>query len=367
MPIFLYTAFKSIWSSYAIGMYFVEKVNLKLLRIKIPKDMLLNPKSMESVLAGLTGSGRTITLYESAVKGAVPDYFSLEIASNEGDVGFYILTPQRSQLLVEKLFYSQFPDIEIIEAEDYTKAVPNTVPDSNWNLWGGKYILEDEQAKPITTYPFFEDKFSGEMIDPLAAIFEIMGSLGPGEHLWFQIQITPADPSWKKQGIAKIEEILKGYNLGPQAEASEDSMMKILPHHELEIIKAINSKIGKTGFNTQIIFAYIARRESYRDIVPGTIGGSMRQFETGNLNNFFLDKYYTTSTYFLASEGRKNYRKRRLLDLLKNREMQGETPVLNTEELATIFHFPTPMAKVPSIPRLESKTAPAPSNLPLGE
>ena len=40
------------------------------------------------------------------------------------------------------------------------------------------------------------------------------------------------------------------------------------------------------------------------------------------------------------------------------------TFVFNTEELATIFHFPTIDVKTPMMPRVEAKRGVAPSNLP---
>ncbi len=367
LPFSLYAIFKPVWQKFIVNRYFAEKINQKLLRIKIPRDLMVNPKAMESVLAGLSGTGRNITIYDGLTTGAVQDFFSFEIAGNEGDLGFYVFTPKRSQLLIEKMFYSQFPGIEIVEVEDYTKAIPDTIPDENWNLWGGKYILDKSQARPVNTYPYFEDKLTGELIDPLSGLFEAMGTLGPGEHLWIQVQVVPAMPDWKKESMQEIESTLKKYNIGSEVNTSESGMMKVLPHHELELIKAIHSKMAKPGFNTQILFAYIARKESYRDMIPGIIGGSFKQFENSDINAFFADKYYTTSAFFLASGQRKDYRKRRLIDMLKDRDMQGETPVLNSEEIATLFHFPTPTVQIPSVPRLDAKTAPAPGNLPISE
>jgi hypothetical protein len=39
--------------------------------------------------------------------------------------------------------------------------------------------------------------------------------------------------------------------------------------------------------------------------------------------------------------------------------------VLNTEELATIYHFPGSAVRTPNLKRIPSKRADAPSNLPL--
>ncbi len=42
-----------------------------------------------------------------------------------------------------------------------------------------------------------------------------------------------------------------------------------------------------------------------------------------------------------------------------------QTFVLNTEELATLWHFPGQILKVPTLERIESKEASPPTNLPI--
>jgi len=369
LPVGLYSIFKPAWSAYTGNLlYFGEEIKLTLLKIRIPKDMIANPKAMENVIAGLLGSGRTITFYQNLMKGRINDFFSLEIVGQEGDLGFYVLTPFRSIRLIEKLIYAQFPDVEIeVGVEDYFKKIPATVPDENWNMWGAKMILDKPDCFPIATYPLFEDRFSGELADPLATVFEAMSTLGPGENLIYQIQIGQPDFKWRENGQKEIEKILEKYSMSAQPDTSEGTFMKVLPYHQLEAIKAIHSKLSKPAFSSQILFAYIARKESYNGIMSSAISGAMRQFESGNFNFFNTDKYYTTSTYFAFGKKRGWFRKRRLLKLMQDRDMQGTLETLNVEELATLFHFPTPMTKVPSIPRLDSKRAPAPPNLPVGE
>jgi len=368
LPVGLYSIFKPLWQSYSANLlYFGEEIKLTLLKIKISKDMIANPKAMENVIAGLLGSGRTITFYKNLMTGAINDFFSLEIVGQEGDVSFYVLTPERSIRLVEKLFYANFPDVEIaVGVEDYFKKIPVTVPDENWNMWGAKMILAEDDSRPIATYPMFEDKISGEIMDPLATVFEAMGTLGPGEHLIYQIQIGQPDSDWRKKGQKVIDDVLKKYNMSSSAEYSEGTMMKVLPYHELELVKAIHSKQGKPAVSTQIMMVYIARKEVFNGIMASTISGALRYSES-LLNTLITDKYYTTSTYFLLGKRRGYFRRRRLLKLMQDRDMQGTLNTMNVEEIATLFHFPTPMTKVPSIPHLESKRAPAPPNLPVGE
>ena len=43
----------------------------------------------------------------------------------------------------------------------------------------------------------------------------------------------------------------------------------------------------------------------------------------------------------------------------------SRTDVLNVEELATLWHFPGQILKVPTLERIESKEAAPPTNLPI--
>ncbi|KKP85697.1 MAG: hypothetical protein UR88_C0010G0019 [Candidatus Nomurabacteria bacterium GW2011_GWA1_35_8] len=45
--------------------------------------------------------------------------------------------------------------------------------------------------------------------------------------------------------------------------------------------------------------------------------------------------------------------------------MHHHTNVMNTEELATLWHFPGQILKVPTLERIESKEASPPTNLPI--
>jgi len=367
LPIALYKIFYPMWKKYIIGKYFVETYKPVVLQIKIPKGQEASIKAMENTLAGLWGSIKATVkdVFDEEIEGKVPDYFSLDIASSEGEVGYYVWTSTGMRTLVEKAFYAQFPDIEIVEVEDYTSKVPATVPNENWDMWAGKLLLEKSHFRPLRTYPMFEDSETGNIMDPVANFLEFMGSLGPGEHAWLQIQIAPVGQLDRNKGEEEIQEILEKYNMGGVDYEDPTTFAKIIPHTEMELIKAIDRKISKPNFDCQILYGYIGRKESYTPTTPGSFMGGFIQMESGPLNSFVLDKHYSTSAYYIASNFRKTWKKRVILDLMKDRDIQGETYYLNTEELATLFHFPTVYTKTPSLPRMDSRRASAPHNLPL--
>ena len=59
--------------------------------------------------------------------------------------------------------YAHYPDIEIHEVNDYTKLVPPTIPNEEWDMYGEDLITARDNAFPIKTYEkFFEPQ--GERI-----------------------------------------------------------------------------------------------------------------------------------------------------------------------------------------------------------
>jgi len=135
-------------------------------------------------------------------------------------------------------------------------------------------------------------------------------------------------------------------------------------------VAAIENKISKYGFETIIKFIYIDKADSFTMHNVPSILGAFRQFNTQNLNAFKIDSKTLTKTK-APFKARKLYiRKRRIFDAYRLRFfpiMRKKFSILNTEELATIFHFPTIFVEAPTLQRLESKRGEPPAELPIGE
>jgi hypothetical protein len=54
-----------------------------------------------------------------------------------------------------------------------------------------------------------------------------------------------------------------------------------------------------------------------------------------------------------------------LYGVYRERLMPKDVNILNTEELATIYHFPTKMVEAPMVHRIEAKKGEPPAGLPV--
>ncbi|MBM4177558.1 hypothetical protein FJ208_02055, partial [Candidatus Gribaldobacteria bacterium] len=298
------------------GNVYWGKIDWVLLELKTPRDVERPIKAMEQVIANFW------TLYDPAdtkekwFEGKFLLPFQLEIAGIDGGIHFFMRMPSAMRKVFESAVYSQYPDVEITEVEDYTKNVPQDLPNDDWDLWGCDFKLVKPDCYPLKTYPsFFEptqEVKEEKRVDPLAVLIEGMTRLKKGEQLWFQMRLKPVQDinfDWITRGKKEIEKLvgraskeapnksitgeaiwsfLEGrppdFSSPKEEEKLIPTEMKLTPG-EREIVAAIENKISKLGFESNVRMIYLGNNESFfkpnlKLILNFSVGMS-----TSNLNN----------------------------------------------------------------------------------
>lgn len=404
--IFFFWASYTLWIMERENKYF-SQFKFVILAIDVPKDTEQTPKAVEQLFSTLSGAHMPLSAKEKYWEGVFQLSFSFEIVSIDGYVQFLIRMPEQWRDLVESSVYSQYPDAEITEVEDYVNEIPTHYPNDTHNIWGAEVILARNDVYPIRTYTEFEDSVSGEFKDPLASLLETMSKIKVGEQVWLQIIIKPTGFDWPKRSEKEayrlagkkspvkegwlnklfgplvgifflssgepffIPSDLESQNSSTTRKKDEmPSMMLHLTPGERGAIEAIERKAGKNGFECKIRLIYISPLDKYE--VPRVIHpvfGSIKQFNTLDLNSFKPDPKTKTQIIYFFINYRKNLRRRRLMEAYKARSgiMGHDYFILNTEELASIWHFPSKYIIAPLLKRTESKKSGAPSSLPIEE
>lgn len=371
-----------------------------LLAIDIPKGNEQSPKAVENMFTYLAGAHGSINFFEKWFEGQFQKSFSYEIVSIEGYTQFMIWTPVEFRNLIESSVYSQYPDAEISEVDDYTKMVPQSYPDEEYDLWGVEFIYANNWVYPIKMYEEFEHKFGEsetQFKDPMATLIDLCGTLRQGEQLWYQIIVTPISLDWASESEAEINKILerkkkagKGiimrlvefmgelsemiYSIwgdieDKPKEVKSKSMMELSPDEKRKV-EAINLKATKLGFETKVRFLYVAKKEVKNNakVVNGFVG-YMKQFISLGLNNLKPDmKLTATKTQYFMKAPRLIEKKRKIFNAyIRRSDWRGKKPgVMNIEELATIWHFPVEAnVKSAMVQKAPGRKADAPSSLPL--
>lgn len=399
LPNILLIFFEITWMNYILKKY-ARELKWVLLEIKTAQGNEKGPQIFEHILSGLyaTEGGMVDTVFDIFFAGVTETYFSLEIAGIEGQVHFYIRTPVKSKDLVEAQIYAQYPKAEIEEVEDYAEIGPHRFPDKDWDMWGTEMVLKKEDAYPIRTYNQFQEKITNELIDPIASFIEEMSKHTPGEYTWFQILIRPAKDYWKKDAeevIGKLigrkkhekesilgefrkdaEDVIKNsvtaFTKPPEYAKKEktadikESLMLYLSPDEREAVEAIASNLTKQGYETTIRWLYLGKKEAFNKGKGFfSVMAPLGQFNSHNLNSFSMNNA-RTSAYYIATEYRKNIKKNILMERYRERAIEERGFVLNLEELATVYHFPTISVEAPQTPWIKARRGSSPKELPVG-
>ncbi len=401
-PPFLYFLFMLFWMDRINGIY-ASKLEWVLLEVIPSREVEKSPHPMELIFSGFSGVIKSPSTIEEYVLGEFPTSFSLEMVGTEGRAHFYIRTLKNFRNLVEAHCYAQYPDIEIVEVEDYTKAVPRSIPNNEWDLWGVEFKLLKDDLYPIRTYKFFEESVTGKMIDPLAGLVETIGKAGPGQHMWLQIIVTPIKEDWgPKKGQATIEAFLgheevespgilariwhdiaevfsnlftallgkeiEWTSLGETAAKDEAPVEFRLTPGQKDVLKALESNIGKPMYKVKMRYLYVGKREGFSKTTGvSSFMGGIKQFNDLNLNSMIPDDLTKTYASYLWVDARTRYRQRKLFRRYITRDTDDQTNrfLLSSEELATLFHIPDMQVVAPSLTRVVAKRGGAPSNLPV--
>jgi len=387
MPVWLPAAFLvalfNAWLYYQQSKFW-QKEGSVLLEIKLPREIMKSPLAMEVVLGAFSQGGGEGTWIDRIWKGQTRSWFSLEMASIGGNIRFFIWTKPKHRNVIEAQIYSQYPGIEIYEAEDYTKPFYYN-PERN-NIWACEFGLTKPDPYPIKTYiDYGLDKDPKEefKIDPMTPMIEFLGSITAGHNVWIQILIRAhkkrrlfdvfgeKEDAWKDEAKKEIDNIIEKFR--PK---EKDKPGRPGTKGETEIITALERSVSKTPFDCGIRAVYIADKDKFNPANAGGIAGSLKQYGSLDLNGFKPTGWFTIFDYPWQEWGNakeklkprvlEEYKLRRFFySPWKGRKFYGKPFVLNAEELATIYHFPGSVASTPTFEKIPSLKSKAPSNLPI--
>ena len=330
-----------------------------LLTIEIPKTNDKKELAAEQLFASLHGILRDAQELKNT--GGVQEYLSFEIASVNEQIRFYVWTPRSLRNFVEGQIYSQYPSAQVKEVEgDYVDGRVNYPVAHSTEL-----TLTEDSALPIKTFENFE-------VDPLAGITGTLAKLNPsgGEELWIQFITRPISDDWHKTitdtWIKKVKSgkkirfgfidvtwlagVVTALSKPPEGGTPGAPAAPEISDRDKTRIAEAEKKATKLGYEVKIRLVYLGQNEVDAKLHMQALVGTFKQFNTTNLNGF---KQLGSS--FNPAD----------LDAYKARQFTSRGFVLNTSELASVYHLPHTNVETPSIVWATSKTAEPPANLPV--
>ncbi len=287
-------------------------------------------------------------------------HIAFEIIASQGVVNYYTAVPVALVSVVEQAVTSAYPTARLEETEEHN--LFNAVGRITGTI-GGELVLKKDFANPIATYQ--ETKR-----DSMQSILNSLATLTKDDGAGIQILIRPAHDGWTKKALALASRKKKdkgkktgmgsalslkglGEALWKPPEVTEvKSEDKQLSNLEQATVDAIEDKTRHPGYEVLIRLVASSNTATRSQAILGNITASFALFDAPGRNGFkfvpakSIEPFVTAFIFrFFPPEIKQN--------------------ILNSVELATIFHFPdqsqTPTSQ---LQRQTSKQVDGPTNLP---
>jgi len=308
--------------------------------------------------------GVTETLF-SAI-GALPakekETFTFEIVAHGGLISFYVTTPENKYEFIEQQIHAQFPDAVITRAPDYNMFTPKA------HILGAGIKMRRKSAFPIKTYKKLES-------DPLAGLTNPLTKLREHEGVAIQYVIRSAPGSWRNVGLNIARKLQKGKTLeeidkegnffavfsrelgnamkSPEAiqdDKQKEKERRLSPMEE-EMVRGLDEKSSKAGLEVNARLVTSSEDKERSALLLQNVLAAYGQFSIYEFGNSFEKSVPSSKKDFL-------------LDFIYRTFDDGMKMVLNTEEMASLWHLPLPTTETPNINWLVARGAPPPPNAP---
>jgi hypothetical protein len=294
---------------------------------------------------------------------------AFEIASQIGnsDISFYVAVPKYLESVFEKYVQGVYPNAVVDKVpQDYTIFEPQ-------GATAGAYLqLSESSLFPISTYQTLEK-------DPLALITNNLSKISANEGGAVQVIIRPLSQSnLRKKGEKALKKIREGKSVREAVTKASDNffiedlgkMVDIFfsrdtqPKENELLAKdkeqgfdqkgydAIQNKIQKQPFETNIRVMASAQTGERAEEILNHLTSAFSQYSLSAINSLEVKKVYRKEL------------KKLIYDYSFRNFNKSQLNILNLEELASIYHFPTHYIETPYIKAAKSGDAAPPADLP---
>lgn len=390
LPVILLRSAWHAWIEYVREEFLGSKKSV-LLEVKIPRDIMKSPRAMELVFNSFYTKSGEVTFLVRAWKGSVRPWVSWELVSFGGEIHFYVWCWESYRRSVETAIYAQYPEVEIIEAEDYaTKFVYD--PKKHFAFCTDYVYDPNGDEYPIKSYIDFElDKDPKEelKVDPFANVLEVLSNLKPNEQAWIQMNIrtedkatghnalNPKKSTWKDRVEKEVEKIRTqastavGKRDAPDSDPDKYGTFPRPTWRQTRQIETMERHLGKIPFEVGMRGIYWSEGAphgpTYTNVrwiwKPFNSPAYFNQLRPRRGHNLFDYPWQDIGSY------RWNTVIRRYLSAYRDRSFfytpWGEHGIVMTPEtLASIYHYPSRAVTAPGLERIPAKKTEPPANLP---
>ncbi|MFA6006537.1 MAG: type IV secretion system DNA-binding domain-containing protein [Candidatus Paceibacterota bacterium] len=334
----------------------LDTLNLKLLIIKIAKRKDELGTNRNEQIDFTKEVALTEQIFSALTSVKQPVVFETSVHRIGEDIFFYIAVPEAYVEFASRQIQGLFPDSQVVETADYNIFEPNGA------TVGAYFTQKQSYVAPIRTYKEAQvDTFA-----PILSNFSKLADVSEGVSL--QIIFQPAHKRARKKIMDAIRNLKQGEKfsrvmkkqfittkelykvLKPTTNTKKEKREETYRVTDDDAIKALQEKVSKPLFAVNVRVLASATDMARAESILNSVIASFSQFSSPVRNE-------------LVPVRPKNLK--RLIYEYSFREYDGgQTMILSSEELASIFHLPTSSTDIPRIKWLTSREAPPPESLP---
>lgn len=296
----------------------------------VANEAVSKAQIMYSILSSTITDGMKAKLYGQR-------HFSLEIIAKDGFIHYYAIVPAVLTETVKQAVQSAYPTARVEE-----KREENIFEGGNGaeSVAGAELTLNKESYLPIATYE--ETKRDAQM-----AILNALSTVEKNEGAAVQLLFRPAQKMWSEKGKEYIEKTQKGekvnFSFGSNlanlavdlirapwevpSEHDKDKETAPITNIKQDEMTAIANKMRFPAFETLIRVVTSSASKPRSEAILGGIVSAFSQFNSPELNGFKVNTLKNT--------------KKIIIDYTFRFFPLGmRSNVLNSVELASIFHLP---------------------------
>jgi hypothetical protein len=286
-------------------------------------------------------------------------HFAFEIVGSQGFVYFYAAVPIALLETVKQAIVSAYPSAQLEEVAEHNIFSP--VGKINGTV-GGELTLKEPYAYPIATYQDLKR-------DGMQSLLNALSGLGKEDGAGIQILMRPADPGWTKTANSMASKKRKGndkklfsgglakdlataFVKPPEGGKDSESKPPELSNLEQARYDAIDEKTRHPGFEVVIRVVVSSNISQRAQAILSNIVASFSLYDAPGKNGFKYTPAKDVDSLVTAY-------------IMRFFPQHREKSILNSVELATLFHFPD-QANIPTsqLARQDSKQVDGPRNIP---
>ena len=343
-------------------------LDLTFLKITLPKkdsdldekkETTKDFKEMIGLMEQLYSSLKSIYSNKIIKKIIGQDLISFEYISHEWQIFFYVIIPKNYKYLIEKQINWFYTDAIIEETTEV-------------NIFKNRKYIEATYLNTTKEFYFPIKTYNKLESDPINNITNAFSKLEEDESAVIQILLKPVQDDWQNECSKASSKLMKGkktwFTLNPlklllwffeviftsnddeKSNNNEDNTSALTQERS----KTLDEKWDKTGFETIIRVIATWNDKHMVETELKNITSAFTQFSYPDFNKFSNTIYHNKKSLI------KNYIFRYFKKPIYLKKM-----ILNTEELASIFHFPhIKYNNTPEIKWQNFKIVKAPNNIP---